>query len=126
MRGEQREARPGRERARADVHHVLVRDVRVGEDDLVDLVLADQVAELGLGPDRDPVRVEIAGEQGRVDAPVDVRDLRRREGNDLVLLAAPVDDVEVVEVAPGRACDQDAFSRSHVYRLCTYTSDGAR
>ena len=33
-------ARAGGERARADVHHVLVGDVRVGEDDLVHLALA--------------------------------------------------------------------------------------
>ena len=42
----------------------------------------------------------------RVDAPLDVRDLRRREGDHLVLLAAPVDEVEVVEVAAGRARDE--------------------
>ena len=40
-RGEiSRKLRAGGERARADVHHVLVRHVGVGEDDLVDLVLA--------------------------------------------------------------------------------------
>ena len=67
------------------MHHVLVRDVRVGEDDLVDLVLAHELLELGLGQDRDPVRIELPCELGGIDAPVDVRDLGRRERDDLVL-----------------------------------------
>ena len=54
VRREQPEAGAGGERLRGDVHHVLVRHVGVGEDDLVDVVLADQVGELGLGADRDP------------------------------------------------------------------------
>ena len=67
------------------MHHVLVRHVRVGEDDLVDLVPRDQLLELVLGAIGIPFGIERAGELGRVDAPVDVGDLRRREGDDLVL-----------------------------------------
>ena len=63
VRRQEPEARAGGERARRDVHHVLVRHVRVGEDDLVDLVLADQLLELGLRADRDAVGIELAGEQ---------------------------------------------------------------
>ena len=37
-------------------------------------------------------------ELGRIAAPVDVGDLRRRERDDLVLLTAAVDEVEVVDV----------------------------
>ena len=43
----------GGQDARADVHHVLVRDVGVGEDDLVGLLAGDHVLELLLGDDRD-------------------------------------------------------------------------
>ena len=110
MRRQQLEARARRERARRDVHHVLVGHVRVREDDLVHLVLADQVLELGLGADRDAVGVELAGEECRVDASRDVGDLRRSEGDDVVLVTAAVDDVEVVEVAAGRARDQNPSS----------------
>ena len=118
VRGEEAEARAGGEHERADVHHVLVRHVRVREHDLVDLVLADQLGQLGLGPNRDPVRIEVTGEQRGIDATRDVRDLRRGEGDDVVFLAAPVDDVEVVEVAPGRTRNQDPLS-PHVYEVCT-------
>ena len=105
-RREQPESRARGERARRDVHHVLVRDVGVREDDFVHVVLVDQLLELVLGRDRDPVPVELASQLRRVDPPVDVRNLRRREDDDLVLLAAAVDEVEVVEVPTGRACDQ--------------------
>jgi hypothetical protein len=90
------------EHARADVHHVLVGDVRVREDDLVDPVVAHELHEPALRQDRDPVGVLVARELARVDAALDVRDLRRREGDDLDVVAAAVDDVEVVEV-PARS-----------------------
>ena len=51
-RRDQTERGAGGERTRADVHHVLVRHVRVGEDDVVDLMLADEFLERGLGQDR--------------------------------------------------------------------------
>jgi hypothetical protein len=106
-RREQPEGRAGGERARRDVHHVLVRDVRVREDDLVHVVPGDQLLELRLRRDRNPVRIQLARQLLRIDAPVDVRDLRRREGDDLVLLAAAVDEVEVVKVPTGRTCDEN-------------------
>ena len=90
------------------MHDVLVRDVRVREHDLVDLVLAYELLERVLGDDRNAVGIERAGELGRVAPPFDVRDLRRRERDDLVLLPAAVDEVEVVEVAARGACDQDS------------------
>ena len=92
----------------ADVHDVLVRDVGVGEDDLVHVLAAHQVGQLLLGEDRDPVRVARARQRSRVDAAFDVRDLRRREGDHLHVVASPVDDVEVVEVAAGRTGDDDS------------------
>ena len=52
--GEEDVVGAGGEGARPDVHHVLVRHVRVREDDLVDLVLADDALEVGLREDRDP------------------------------------------------------------------------
>jgi hypothetical protein len=80
------------------VHDVLVGHVGVGEHDLVDVLAPDELWQLVLGKDPDAVRVALAGERRRVDAAVDVRDLRRREGDDLDVLPAAVDDVEVVEV----------------------------
>ena len=95
-----------RQRARADVHDVLVRHVGVGEDDLVHLVLAHDPLQLRLREDRDALLVAGPGERGRIDAAVDVRDLRRRERDHLGVVAAAVDDVEVVEVAARGSRDQ--------------------
>jgi hypothetical protein len=110
LRREQAVRGPGGERARGDVHHVLVGHVRVREDDLVDIVLADELLELGLRVDRDPGGVEVAGELLRVAPPVDVRDLGRGERDDLVGLAAAIDEVEVVEIASGGSGDEHASS----------------
>ena len=48
------------------VHHVFVGKVRVGEDDLVDAFLADDVLELVLGPDGDAFGVPCAGQCRRI------------------------------------------------------------
>src|SRR5919201_1975211 len=92
-RPEQDEVGPRRERLAPLVHNVLVRDVRVREDDLVDLELTDKARELALVVDPDAVRVAPTGELGRVDAIADERDLRSRERDDLV---API--VSIVDV----------------------------
>ena len=97
----------------AEAHDVLVGDVGVGEHALVDLELLDELGEVGLGVDRDSLRVELAGEGGRVLAVVDVGDLRRGEGHDVVVLVVAEEGVEVVEVAP-RGSDDDDVALGHV------------
>ena len=57
-----------------------------------------------------PLRVQRAGELGRVGAAVDVGDLRRRERDHLDAGVVPVHQVEVVEVAARGAEDDDAFA----------------
>ena len=89
------------------VHHVFVLDVGVGEPDLVDVVSLDELPQLGFRPDRHPVGVELAGELGRVDAFVDVGDLCRSEGDHLIAGVVAKERVEVVEVPPGGAHDDD-------------------
>ena len=86
-RAQEPEVGAGGERARAEVHDVLVRDVGVGEHDLVDPLAGDQVLELVLGDDRDAVRVARAGQLGRVEPAVDVRDLGGGEGDDVDVVA---------------------------------------
>jgi len=100
------------------VHDVLVRHVGVREDDLVDLLLDDDLLQLSLRPDRDPARIERAGERRRVDAVLDVRKLRRGERDDAELAAPAVDDVEVVEVAAGGAGDENPRPL-HAESVCT-------
>ena len=90
------------------MHDVGVRDVAVGEHDRVDALAAADRFELGLVLDRDAVRIARAGQAGGIAAAGDARDLRRREGDDLAGGIVAIDDVEVVEVAAGRAQDDDA------------------
>src|SRR5215831_16301799 len=70
-------------------------------------MLTHDLLEFCLGIDPNPVRVTRSRQLGWVDAALDVRDLRRREGDDGVLRAASVEDVEVVEVAACRTDDED-------------------
>ena len=60
--------------------------------------------------DRDAVRVQRTRQLGREAAALDARDLCRRERHDLHRFIVPVPGVEVVEVAPGGADDDDLAS----------------
>ncbi len=93
------------------MHDMLVGDVRVGEDDLIDVSLRDQSGELVLGQDRNPVGISRPRERGRVGPVGDPGDLRRREGDDLDLGIVAIDDVEVVEVAAPGSHDQHSAHR---------------
>ncbi len=61
-RPEDPEARARRERERRAVHHLLVRDVAVREEDIVYGFFPDHARELRFGEDRDAVGIEPAGE----------------------------------------------------------------
>ncbi len=93
------------------MHDVLVRDVRVGEDDVVDPSRwTTSSASLLLLDDRDAVGIERAGERRRIPPAGDAGDLGRRERDDLGARVVAVDGVEVVEVTARRAHDHDAAS----------------
>src|SRR3990170_3489518 len=83
-----------------------MRNVTVGENDLVDALSADDIDQVALGEDWDPLGIELAGQLGRVDTPLDVRDLSGGEGDHLVILIVAEVHVEVVEVATGGPHDQ--------------------
>ena len=74
LRAEQPEVGAAGEHPRGLVHHGLVRHVAVGEDHLVDLQLADQLAQLRLGVDRDALGIERAGQLRRVAAALRCRE----------------------------------------------------
>ena len=117
VRAEEREVGACREDGRRLVHDRFVRQVGIGEDDLVHSLALDQVGELVLGPDRDAVRVLRPGERGRVAAVVDAGDLSRREGDDLGARLLAEDRVEVMEVAASRSHDDDLAHRSSFRRV---------
>jgi len=69
-----------------------------------------------LADDGDALRIARAGERRRITAAGDAGNLRGRERDDLVRRIVAIDDVEIVEIAPGRAEDHDARGlrrRSH-------------
>jgi hypothetical protein len=102
---EQGEIGTGRQGDRRTVHDVGVADVAVGEYHPIDPRVADQVGQAGFIDDRDAVRVALPGKHRWIPAPGDVRDLGRRERDDLGTRVVPVHHVEVVKVAPGGAHD---------------------
>ena len=104
---EQRERGAGGHRQARLVHDVQVGYVRICEHDLVDLQLADEPQQLVFEVDGDPIRVARTGQLGRIPPVLDERDLGGREGHHLGFRVVPIDDVEVVEVAPSGAHDQD-------------------
>src|SRR5208283_1089158 len=112
LRPGEHEARSRGQRDRGLVHDLGVRKVGVGEDHEVHRFPTNEVLELVLRHDRDALRVSRAGETRGVDPTGDVRDLRRRERDHLEFRTAPVEEVEVVEVSPGRTYDDDSL-KSH-------------
>jgi hypothetical protein len=84
-----------------------VPEIGVGEDDLVDVVRADELRQLVLRTDRDPLGIPRPGERRRVGPLVDPRDLRRGERDDLRVGVVAERDVEVVEVASAGSHDDD-------------------
>ena len=107
-RPQQHEVRAGGHDLAGLVHHVRVGDVRVAEDDVVDLLLLDQRSEHALVVNLDAVWVALTGQARRVHPVVDERDLGRGEGDDLDPGIVPIGDVEVVEVAPCGAHDEQS------------------
>jgi hypothetical protein len=77
-----------------------MREIRVGEDDFVDVLAGDQVGQLLLRHDGDAVGIQRPGQRRRVRAPFDAGNLSGGEGHDLRRLVAAEHGVEVVEVAP--------------------------
>ena len=107
---EQDVVRPGSLGDRAEGQDVLERDVAVREGDVVDLEVLDDLREVALEVVRNPLRVELAGQLGRIHAVEDARDLRADgEAHDVVGLVVPVVRVEVVEVTTTGTDDQDVF-----------------
>ena len=97
-----------RHRPSSKVHDVGMRNVRIGEDHFVDPVLGYERLEPLFSEDRDAVGVAVSRQLRRIATVIDIRDLGRRESNDLGVGVVAQRHVEVVEVAPGRPEDECA------------------
>jgi hypothetical protein len=120
-RPEQAKIGAGGQRDRGLVHDRGVVHIAVGEDDLVDLPLAADAAELCLIVDGDAVRIARTCQGRRITPAGDAGDLRGREGHDVVCWVVAEGDVEIVEVAAGGSHDEDAsgIRRAHCRRIST-------
>src|SRR5512140_2777625 len=114
---EQDEVGPGGLGPGGHVHDVLVGQVAVGEVDVVDLVCGDESLHLGLGLDGDALGIELAGEDRGILAAGDVRDLRGRDSDHPIVGIVTEIGVEIVEVAPRGAEDQDLFHARSPFSL---------
>lgn len=103
----------GRERPAGQVHHLLVGDVAVGEDDLLHPTLANDLFEFLFGEDGNAAGVAGAGQRRGVVPAADAGNLGRRESNDPVPFVIAIAYVEVVKVPAGRAQDQRADGLAH-------------
>ena len=93
-------------------------DIAVGEDDLVDGLVPDELLQVRLGHDGDPLGIAGAGQLRGVAPTGDPGDLRGREGDDAGLGMLPVADVEDVEVAPRGAHDHGPSDRHRRHHPC--------
>ncbi|WP_198376004.1 hypothetical protein [Neoroseomonas rubea] len=112
-RPRQHEVRACREHHRTEPRHMHLRHVAVGEQHLVDVAARQQRGQFRLVVDWYAIRIEWAGEGGRVAPPRDARDLRRGEGDAVPRWILAEQRVEDVEVAPRRAKDDRAAARGH-------------
>src|SRR5664280_1229093 len=107
-RSEQLEVGPAGEYAAGRVHHVLVRNVTIGEHNEVNPLSREQTLQVRLGHDLNAVRIERAGQLPGVTSSGDAGDLScGGEGHHLDARVIAVDDVEVMKVAPSGPHDDN-------------------
>lgn len=108
---QQAEVGPRGQYPRCLMHDGFVRDIAVGENNLIDLIGRDQRLEFLLGVNRDALRIQGASQLRRIATPRNVRNLRCGEGDDSILRTVAIHHVEVVEIAASRSHDQHRRDR---------------
>src|SRR5262245_40724861 len=96
------------------VHHVVMRDVAISEDDIAHATLLNDTWQVLLRENGDTLGISRAGQLGGVEPPLDVGDLGRGEGDHLIGGVVAEEDVEVVEIASRRPHDDDLARTCHV------------
>jgi hypothetical protein len=108
---QQQEVGPGRQRPGGRVHDRRVGHVAVGEDHVVDPLLAAQRFQLRFRHDRDSVGIARPGQGGRIAPLGNARDLRRGEGDDPGVRIVAINQVEIMEVPSRRTHDHGPLER---------------
>src|ERR1700693_328729 len=95
---------------RCQVHQVLVRDVAVREHHRVHTLCGNQLLEILLFEDWNPVGIlQSISQFRRISAMRNVGNLGGGERHYLVLRITAKNYVEVMEVPAGRSCNKDSF-----------------
>ncbi len=108
---QQIEVRPGRERPRGQVHDLLVRDVAVGEDDVIDRMGVDDRFQLSFRDDGNAVRIQGPRYLRGVPPSGDIGNLGGGKGDHAAARVIAIDHVEIMEIAAGRTHDHDVPGR---------------
>jgi hypothetical protein len=85
---------------------VLIGDVAVGKHAVIGIQFLDQSEQIFFGINRNPIRVQLAGQLRREFAAFDARNLSGRKGHHVIGIIVAVIGVEVVEV-PSSSSDND-------------------
>jgi len=83
----------------------------------IHVVVFDQVEQAVVRMNRDALRIESAGQFGRISPSLDVRDLGGRKTDHPLPLIVPEIGIEVVKLPTGRTHDHDVFDH-----ICSYPS----
>lgn len=111
LRTDETKVRAAREGSRCQVHHLDVRNVAVGKNDLVDLFISYQALQIFLAVNRNAVRIARAAQAVRIAARFDARDLGGREGDDFISGIVAEKYVEGVKISSRCAQDQHPVRR---------------
>ena len=102
---EQPEIRARSYGARCQVHQRGIRNIAVGKNDGVDLLVGDDLLQIFLFKNGDALGIKAAGKFRRILPARNVGNLGRCEGHYVVVKVVAEERVEVVEVAPGGSED---------------------
>ncbi len=112
---EQNEIGAGSGDQRRLVHDLAMGDVAVGENHLPDTMAGDQPRQLRFGENRNPLWVAAAGQFRRVEATGNIGDLRGGKSHHPDGGIVPIENIEIVKVAAGRAHDDERLHGSLLF-----------
>jgi hypothetical protein len=84
------------------MHHVLVRYIAIGENNLIDMMRSAKLFKVCLGDNFDSIGIKWSRQRCRIPPTSNAGNLRGGECNDIGRSIATVHHVEVVEVSPCR------------------------
>ena len=106
LRACQPEVRSCRHHQGGLVHERFMGDITVRKDDPLNMLGPDQAIEILFRMDRDPGRIQGAGQRRGIETVINVWNLRGGEPHDPIVRIIAKQHVEVMEISPGGSHDQ--------------------